>query len=34
LGRAFSEGRLLDLVEACETACSFPHPPGYRAFWT
>jgi aspartyl-tRNA(Asn)/glutamyl-tRNA(Gln) amidotransferase subunit A len=33
LGRAFSEGRLLDLVEACEAAHPFPHPPGYRAFW-
>jgi aspartyl-tRNA(Asn)/glutamyl-tRNA(Gln) amidotransferase subunit A len=33
LGRAFSEARLLDLVEAYETAHPFPHPAGYRAFW-
>ncbi|MDR2049566.1 MAG: aspartyl/glutamyl-tRNA amidotransferase subunit A [Treponema sp.] len=34
LGRAFSESKLLDLVEACETAHPFPHPAGYRAFWS
>jgi aspartyl-tRNA(Asn)/glutamyl-tRNA(Gln) amidotransferase subunit A len=34
LGRAFSESRLLDLVEAYEAAHPFPHPAGYRAFWT
>ncbi|MDR2072052.1 MAG: Asp-tRNA(Asn)/Glu-tRNA(Gln) amidotransferase subunit GatA [Spirochaetaceae bacterium] len=33
LGRAFSEARLLDLVEAYEGAYPFPHPQGYRAFW-
>ncbi|MDR1505854.1 MAG: aspartyl/glutamyl-tRNA amidotransferase subunit A [Treponema sp.] len=33
LGRAFSEGILLNLVEAYENAHPFPHPPGYRAFW-
>ncbi|MDR2143610.1 MAG: aspartyl/glutamyl-tRNA amidotransferase subunit A [Treponema sp.] len=34
LGRAFSESRLLDLVEAYEAAHPFPHPAGYRAFWS
>jgi aspartyl-tRNA(Asn)/glutamyl-tRNA(Gln) amidotransferase subunit A len=33
LGRAFSEGRLLDLVEAYESAHPFPHPPGFKEFW-
>ncbi|MDR0598454.1 MAG: Asp-tRNA(Asn)/Glu-tRNA(Gln) amidotransferase subunit GatA [Treponema sp.] len=33
LGRAFSEGVLLDLVEACEGVYPLPHPPGYRALW-
>ncbi|MDR2313085.1 MAG: Asp-tRNA(Asn)/Glu-tRNA(Gln) amidotransferase subunit GatA [Spirochaetaceae bacterium] len=33
LGRAFSEAKLLDLVEAYEGAYPFPHPQGYRAFW-
>ncbi|MDR2471545.1 MAG: Asp-tRNA(Asn)/Glu-tRNA(Gln) amidotransferase subunit GatA, partial [Treponema sp.] len=33
LGRAFSEGPLLDMVEAYEAAHPFPHPPGYRVFW-
>jgi aspartyl-tRNA(Asn)/glutamyl-tRNA(Gln) amidotransferase subunit A len=33
LGRAFSEGRLLDMVEACEAVYPFPHPEGYKAFW-
>ncbi|GHV86141.1 glutamyl-tRNA(Gln) amidotransferase subunit A [Spirochaetia bacterium] len=33
LGRAFSEGPLLDMVEAYEAAHPFPHPPGYKAFW-
>jgi aspartyl-tRNA(Asn)/glutamyl-tRNA(Gln) amidotransferase subunit A len=34
LGRAFSEAKLLDLVEAYEAAHPFPHPEGYRAFWS
>ncbi|MDR0403467.1 MAG: aspartyl/glutamyl-tRNA amidotransferase subunit A [Treponema sp.] len=34
LGRAFSEARLLDFAEAYEAAHPFPHPPGYRAFWS
>jgi aspartyl-tRNA(Asn)/glutamyl-tRNA(Gln) amidotransferase subunit A len=34
LGRAFSEAKLLDLVEAYEAAYPFPHPEGYRAFWS
>jgi len=33
LGRAFSEGPLLDMVEAYETAHSFPHPAGFKGFW-
>ena len=33
LGRSFSEGRLLDLTAAYETAHPFPHPPGYRELW-
>ncbi|MDR2211935.1 MAG: Asp-tRNA(Asn)/Glu-tRNA(Gln) amidotransferase subunit GatA [Spirochaetaceae bacterium] len=33
LGRAFSEAKLLDLVEAYEGAYPFPHPEGYRTFW-
>jgi aspartyl-tRNA(Asn)/glutamyl-tRNA(Gln) amidotransferase subunit A len=34
LGRAFAEGTLLDIVETYETAYPFPHPEGYRAFWS
>ncbi|MDR1210760.1 MAG: aspartyl/glutamyl-tRNA amidotransferase subunit A [Spirochaetaceae bacterium] len=33
LGRAFSEGTLLDIAEGYEEAHPFPHPEGYRAFW-
>ncbi|MDR1142751.1 MAG: Asp-tRNA(Asn)/Glu-tRNA(Gln) amidotransferase subunit GatA [Spirochaetaceae bacterium] len=33
LGRAFSEGRLLTMVEAYEAAHPFPHPAGYKAFF-
>ncbi|MDR1956328.1 MAG: aspartyl/glutamyl-tRNA amidotransferase subunit A [Treponema sp.] len=33
LGRAFSEGVLLDMVEAYEQTYPFPHPAGYKAFW-
>jgi aspartyl-tRNA(Asn)/glutamyl-tRNA(Gln) amidotransferase subunit A len=33
LGRAFSEGTLLDIVEDYEARYPFPHPEGYRSFW-
>ncbi|MDR2742579.1 MAG: aspartyl/glutamyl-tRNA amidotransferase subunit A [Treponema sp.] len=34
LGRAFAEGTLLDIVETYEKAYPFPHPEGYKAFWS
>ncbi|MDR2247221.1 MAG: Asp-tRNA(Asn)/Glu-tRNA(Gln) amidotransferase subunit GatA [Treponema sp.] len=34
LGRAFAEGTLLDIAETYENAYPFPHPEGYRAFWS
>ncbi|MDR1420068.1 MAG: aspartyl/glutamyl-tRNA amidotransferase subunit A [Treponema sp.] len=34
LGRAFAEGTLLDIAEDYENSYPFPHPPGYRAFWS
>jgi aspartyl-tRNA(Asn)/glutamyl-tRNA(Gln) amidotransferase subunit A len=34
LGRAFAEGTLLDIAETYEKAYPFPHPEGYRAFWS
>ncbi|MDR0600908.1 MAG: aspartyl/glutamyl-tRNA amidotransferase subunit A [Treponema sp.] len=34
LGRAFAEGILLDIAEDYENGYPFPHPPGYRAFWS
>ncbi|MDR1949399.1 MAG: aspartyl/glutamyl-tRNA amidotransferase subunit A [Spirochaetaceae bacterium] len=34
LGRAFAEATLLDIVESWEAVYPFPHPPGYRAFWS
>jgi aspartyl-tRNA(Asn)/glutamyl-tRNA(Gln) amidotransferase subunit A len=34
LGRAFAEGKLLDIAEDYEKSYPFPHPPGYRAFWS
>ncbi|MDR1930735.1 MAG: Asp-tRNA(Asn)/Glu-tRNA(Gln) amidotransferase subunit GatA [Treponema sp.] len=34
LGRPFSEGTLFTMAEAYERAHPFPHPPGYRAFWS
>ena len=33
MGRAFSEGMLLDMVDSYESAHPFPHPPGFKAFW-
>jgi aspartyl-tRNA(Asn)/glutamyl-tRNA(Gln) amidotransferase subunit A len=34
LGRAFAEAALLDIAETYEAAYPFPHPPGYRPFWS
>ncbi|MDR2371406.1 MAG: aspartyl/glutamyl-tRNA amidotransferase subunit A [Treponema sp.] len=34
LGGAFAEGTLLDIAEEYESRYPFPHPPGYRAFWS
>ena len=34
MGRAFSEGTLLDIVEEYEAEYPFPHPAGYRSFWS
>ncbi|MDR3160149.1 MAG: aspartyl/glutamyl-tRNA amidotransferase subunit A [Spirochaetaceae bacterium] len=34
LGRAFAEAVLLDIVETYEAAYPFPHPAGYRSFWS
>ncbi|MDR1411408.1 MAG: Asp-tRNA(Asn)/Glu-tRNA(Gln) amidotransferase subunit GatA [Spirochaetaceae bacterium] len=33
LGRAFSEGTLLDIVEEYEARYPFPRPAGYKSFW-
>jgi aspartyl-tRNA(Asn)/glutamyl-tRNA(Gln) amidotransferase subunit A len=34
IGRAFAEGTLFDIVNAYEKAHHFPHPSGYRSFWS
>jgi aspartyl-tRNA(Asn)/glutamyl-tRNA(Gln) amidotransferase subunit A len=34
IGRAFSEEALMDIAEAFEKARPFPHPEGYRNFWS
>jgi aspartyl-tRNA(Asn)/glutamyl-tRNA(Gln) amidotransferase subunit A len=34
IGGAFAEGTLLDIAQSYEAAWPFPHPPGYRAFWS
>jgi aspartyl-tRNA(Asn)/glutamyl-tRNA(Gln) amidotransferase subunit A len=34
LGRAHAEGSLLDIAGAYEEKYPFPHPGGYRAFWS
>ncbi|GHV80450.1 glutamyl-tRNA(Gln) amidotransferase subunit A [Spirochaetia bacterium] len=34
IGRAFAEGTLLDIVDAYESAHPFPHPGGYKSFWS
>jgi aspartyl-tRNA(Asn)/glutamyl-tRNA(Gln) amidotransferase subunit A len=34
MGRAFAEGTLLDIVESYEARHPFPHPEGYKKFWS
>ncbi|GHU60764.1 glutamyl-tRNA(Gln) amidotransferase subunit A [Spirochaetia bacterium] len=34
IGRAFAEGTLLDIVERYEVSHPFPHPGGYKKFWS
>jgi aspartyl-tRNA(Asn)/glutamyl-tRNA(Gln) amidotransferase subunit A len=34
IGRAFAEGVLLDIVERYEATHPFPHPEGYKPFWS
>jgi aspartyl-tRNA(Asn)/glutamyl-tRNA(Gln) amidotransferase subunit A len=34
LGRAYAEGVLLDIVESYERRHPFPHPAGYKNFWS
>ncbi|MDR2021572.1 MAG: aspartyl/glutamyl-tRNA amidotransferase subunit A [Treponema sp.] len=34
IGRAFAEGTLLDIVESYEASHPFPHPEGYKNFWS
>ena len=34
LGRAYAEGVLFDIAESYEQAHPFPHPAGFKAFWS
>ncbi|GHV93784.1 glutamyl-tRNA(Gln) amidotransferase subunit A [Spirochaetia bacterium] len=34
LGRAYAEGTLLDIAEGYEQKYPFPHPTGYKQFWS
>ena len=34
MGRAYAEGTLLDIAEGYERQFPFPHPAGYKAFWS
>ena len=34
LGRACAEGTLLDIAEGYEQKYPFPHPAGYKSFWS
>ncbi|GHT76190.1 glutamyl-tRNA(Gln) amidotransferase subunit A [Endomicrobiia bacterium] len=34
IGRAFAENTLLDIVERYEASHPFPHPAGYKKFWS
>jgi aspartyl-tRNA(Asn)/glutamyl-tRNA(Gln) amidotransferase subunit A len=34
LGRAYAEGVLFDIAESYERAHPFPHPAGFKAFWS
>jgi len=34
LGRAFAEGTLFDIAKGYEKQFSFPHPDGFKAFWS
>jgi aspartyl-tRNA(Asn)/glutamyl-tRNA(Gln) amidotransferase subunit A len=34
VGRSFAEGTLLDIAEGYERQFPFPHPAGFRAFWS
>ena len=34
MGRAFAEGTLFDIAEGYERQFPFPHPAGFKAFWS
>jgi aspartyl-tRNA(Asn)/glutamyl-tRNA(Gln) amidotransferase subunit A len=34
IGRAFAEETLLDIAEGYENTHPFPHPPGFKKFWS